>query len=65
MIYFYVIVGLFILRTYVTMAVFTCTFLVVGVVFLLVVAEKCMVSNMLCLTCVQGATVYSKMGSQL
>ena len=39
------IVCLFILRTYVTIAVFACTFLVVGVVFLLVVAEKCVVSK--------------------
>jgi len=29
----------------VTVAVFACTFLVVGVVFLLVVAEKCVVSK--------------------
>ena len=32
------------------MAVFACTFLVVGVVFLLVVAEKCVVSKYCVLT---------------
>ena len=47
------IVCLFILRTYVTMAVFACTFLVVGVVFLLVVAEKCVVSKY-CVLTLQG-----------
>lgn len=40
-----VISGLFILRTFVTLAVFMSTFLVVGIVFLLVVCEKCMVSE--------------------
>ena len=36
---------IFVFRTYVTMAVFLSTFLIVGVVFLLVIAEKCRVSD--------------------
>ena len=36
--------SIFVFRTFVTMVVFLCTFLIVSVVFLLVVAEKCRVS---------------------
>ena len=40
------------------MAVFACTFLVVGVVFLLVVAEKCVVSKYCVLTLFRARKIF-------